>query len=230
MPSDVGVAAIRLPCTVPANARIVHYPLGKEATILGTGGARTTRLRSQRAPVVYWGEAVNTVDVPWHTRLGWRVRAFFCDTVRPPLGPPVYYFTLLAVAVTCFSVGSRCTDSRDGVPDSAPRTAEAAVTILEGRLLVDVGLTRDLGTLSSAVCGAASAGWPQFRLARFEPVSGVWIVPCEIHVMPPLGSGPTNYHLLFTVDSGDGTVERSTQQPTVDCKDDDGNYDDRYCR
>ena len=155
-------------------------------------------------------------DVPWPMALRRRASVVVAG-MRPTVNRVFYCSVLFLIAVLSFECGKQCGYSRETAVDLFPATAtattaEEAVTIVEGRLLVDASLTRDLGVPISVVCGLAR-GWPEFRLARFEPVSSVWIVPCEIQVMPLADSRPTNYRVFFAVDSGDGVVERLNVPP-----------------
>ena len=199
-------------------------PIGHSTTTRSIGSARYSLWTRPRhlSPVPAgtdcekWGKAVSYGDVPWPMALRQRASVVVAG-MRPTVNRVFYCSVLFLIAVLSFECGKQCGYSREPAVDLFPATAtattaEEAVTIVEGRLFVDASLTRDLGVPTSAVCGLAH-GWPEFRLARFEPVSGVWIVPCEIQVMPRADSRPTNYRAFFAVDSGDGVVERLNVPP-----------------
>ena len=137
-----------------------------------------------------------------------RARSFGA-AVRPPLGYTLYLPMIFIIAIISFELGD-CGDSRDArgdpaVPTVVVSTPEEAVVLLEGRLMRPPSLTRHLGVLESAVCGAVP-GWPEFRMARFKPASRSWIVPCELRFMQRDGSPPSGDQFFFAVDSDDGSV------------------------
>ena len=134
--------------------------------------------------------------------------------IAPAIGFTAYLAMLTVIAIVSFALGMHCSDPQESdevgfVPPDLVSTSEEAAALVEGRLLVDGSLTNDIGALESVVCGAVP-GWPEFRLARFEPTSRSWIEPCELRFTQANGLRLGRNLTFFAVDSHDGAVRRLT--------------------